>query len=89
MNLELKDKVAIISGGNKGSGAAAAEKLAAEGAKLFLTPVTKQILIQLRQPSKQLPGPKSVPSPSTSQKMAKVVRSLTQQSSNSDAQIFL
>lgn len=37
MDLNLKDKVAIVSGGNKGLGAAAAMALAAEGAKLFLT----------------------------------------------------
>lgn len=37
MELGLKDKVAIVSGGNKGLGAASASALAAEGAKLFLT----------------------------------------------------
>jgi NAD(P)-dependent dehydrogenase (short-subunit alcohol dehydrogenase family) len=37
MDLGLKDKVAVISGGNKGLGAAAAMELAAEGAKIFLT----------------------------------------------------
>ena len=37
MDLKLKDKVAIVSGGNKGLGAASALSLAAEGAKVFLT----------------------------------------------------
>ena len=37
MDLGLKDKVAIVSGGNKGLGAACAMALAAEGAKIFLT----------------------------------------------------
>ena len=37
MDLGLKDKVAIVSGGNKGLGAASAMALAAEGAKVFLT----------------------------------------------------
>lgn len=37
MDLGLKGKVAIISGGNKGLGAASADALAAEGANLFLT----------------------------------------------------
>ena len=37
MDLGLKDKVAVISGGNKGLGAAAALALAGEGAKIFLT----------------------------------------------------
>ena len=37
MDLGLKDKVAIVSGGNKGLGAAAAVRLAAEGGKVFLT----------------------------------------------------
>ena len=37
MDLGLRDKVAIVAGGNKGFGAACAHRLAAEGAKLFLT----------------------------------------------------
>ncbi len=37
LDLSLKDRVAIISGGNKGLGAASAFMLAAEGAKVFLT----------------------------------------------------
>ncbi|MBT3990322.1 MAG: SDR family oxidoreductase [Rhodospirillaceae bacterium] len=37
MDLGLKDKVAIVSGGNKGLGAACAVSLANEGAKVFLT----------------------------------------------------
>jgi NAD(P)-dependent dehydrogenase (short-subunit alcohol dehydrogenase family) len=37
MDLGLKDNVAIVSGGNKGLGAAAAVRLASEGAKVFLT----------------------------------------------------
>ena len=37
MELNLTDKVAIVSGGNKGLGAASAEALAEEGAKLLLT----------------------------------------------------
>lgn len=37
MDLGLKDKVAVVSGGNKGLGAASAEALAVEGAKIFLT----------------------------------------------------
>ena len=37
MELNLKDKIAIVSGGNKGLGAASAEALAKEGAKLLLT----------------------------------------------------
>ena len=37
MDLGLKQKVALISGGNKGLGAASADALAAEGANLFLT----------------------------------------------------
>lgn len=37
MDLGLKEKIAIISGGNKGLGAAAADALAAEGANLLLT----------------------------------------------------
>ena len=37
MDLKLKDKVAIVSGGNKGLGAACATALAAEGVKVFLT----------------------------------------------------
>ena len=37
MDLGLTDKVAIVSGGNKGLGAASAVALAAEGAKIFLT----------------------------------------------------
>ena len=44
MDLELKDKVAIVSGGNKGLGAAAAVRLAAEGAKVFLTARNKDDL---------------------------------------------
>lgn len=37
MELGLKDKVAVVSGGNKGLGAACAMALAQEGAKIFLT----------------------------------------------------
>ncbi len=37
MDLGLKDKVALVSGGNKGLGAASATALAAEGARIFLT----------------------------------------------------
>ena len=37
MNFGLKGKIAVVSGGNKGLGAAAADALAAEGANLFLT----------------------------------------------------
>lgn len=37
MDFHLKDKVAVVSGGNKGLGAASAMMLAAEGAKVFLT----------------------------------------------------
>lgn len=37
MDLALKNKVAIVSGGNKGLGAASADQLAGEGAKVFLT----------------------------------------------------
>jgi NAD(P)-dependent dehydrogenase (short-subunit alcohol dehydrogenase family) len=37
MDLRLKDRVAVVSGGNKGLGAASAAALAAEGAKVFLT----------------------------------------------------
>ena len=37
MDLNLKGKNAIISGGNKGLGAASAMALAAEGANVFLT----------------------------------------------------
>lgn len=37
MDLKLKDKVAIITGGNKGFGAACAEMLAGEGVNLILT----------------------------------------------------
>ncbi len=37
MELNLKGKTAIISGGNKGLGAASAKALAAEGANVFLT----------------------------------------------------
>ncbi len=37
MDFRLKGKIAVISGGNKGLGAASANALAAEGANLFLT----------------------------------------------------
>lgn len=37
MDLKLIGKVAIVSGGNKGLGAACAEVLASEGARIFLT----------------------------------------------------
>ena len=37
MDLGLNDKIAIVSGGNKGLGAACAMALAAEGANIFLT----------------------------------------------------
>jgi short-subunit dehydrogenase len=37
MDLNLKGKTAIISGGNKGLGAASVMALAAEGANVFLT----------------------------------------------------
>jgi len=37
MDLQLRDKVALVSGGNKGLGAGCAAALAAEGAKIFLT----------------------------------------------------
>jgi len=37
MDLGLKDKVAIVAGGNKGFGAACAHRLGAEGTRLFLT----------------------------------------------------
>jgi 3-oxoacyl-[acyl-carrier protein] reductase len=37
MDLGLEGKIALITGGNKGIGAASADRLAAEGAKLFLT----------------------------------------------------
>ncbi len=37
MNFGLKGKIAVVSGGNKGLGAAAADALAAEGTNLFLT----------------------------------------------------
>ncbi len=37
MDLGLEGKIALITGGNKGLGAASAERLAAEGANLFLT----------------------------------------------------
>jgi short-subunit dehydrogenase len=37
LDLNLKGKTAIVSGGNKGLGAASAMALAAEGADLFLT----------------------------------------------------
>ena len=37
MDFGLKDRVAVVSGGNRGLGAAAAKALAAEGAKIFLS----------------------------------------------------
>ena len=36
MDLELKDKVAIVTGASRGIGAAAAHVLASEGADVFL-----------------------------------------------------
>ena len=37
MELKLSGKIAVITGGNRGLGAASAEALAAEGTQLFLT----------------------------------------------------
>lgn len=48
MNLQLRDKVAVITGGSKGLGAAAAWILAAEGAKLVLAARTAEALNALR-----------------------------------------
>ncbi|WP_446830140.1 SDR family NAD(P)-dependent oxidoreductase [Candidatus Foliamicus sp.] len=47
MKLGLRGKVALITGATGGLGAACAEQLASEGAKLFLTARTKQDLADL------------------------------------------
>jgi len=49
MDLGLKGKIAVISGGNKGLGAAAAEALAAEGASIFLTARNEDDLKAIQQ----------------------------------------
>ena len=48
MDLQLRDKVAVITGGSKGLGAASAWILAAEGAKLVLAARTSEVLNALR-----------------------------------------
>ena len=48
MDLKLQNKVAVIAGGSKGLGAAAARILAAEGARLFLAARTGTALDMLR-----------------------------------------
>ena len=48
MDLQLRDKVAVITGGSKGLGAASAWILAAEGAKLVLAARTAEVLNALR-----------------------------------------
>lgn len=58
MELGLKDKIVLVTGGSKGIGKAIAAGFAAEGAKLLLPPAAAPIWRRRQQKSQKTPAPK-------------------------------